>query len=93
MVEEHSNSSLNFIRLLRVVITPSVVEEKTTRSNRMNFRLIAIDDSTQTVPLALKTKEATALAYRCHSERERMSRVSRASCLLRTSLSKFCRLL
>ena len=28
--------SLNFIRLLRVVITPS---EKTTRSNRMNFRL------------------------------------------------------
>ena len=29
--------SLNFIRLLRVVITPS--EEKTTRSNRMNFRL------------------------------------------------------
>ena len=32
------NSSLNFIRLLRVVITPSV-DEKTTRSNRMNFRL------------------------------------------------------
>ena len=33
--------SLNFIRLLRVVITPSVTcwEEKTTRSNRMNFRL------------------------------------------------------
>ena len=31
--------SLNFIRLLRVVITPSVREEKTTRSNRMNFRL------------------------------------------------------
>ena len=31
-------SSLNFIRLLRVVITPSV-KEKTTRSNRMNFRL------------------------------------------------------
>ena len=29
-------SSLNFIRLLRVVITPS--EEKTTPSNRMNFR-------------------------------------------------------
>ena len=29
-------SSLNFIRLLRVVITP---QEKTTRSNRMNFRL------------------------------------------------------
>ena len=33
-------SSLNFIRLLRVVITPSVTwEEKTTRNNRMNFRL------------------------------------------------------
>ena len=34
--------SLNFIRLLRVVITPSVArcwEEKTTRSNRMSFRL------------------------------------------------------
>ena len=31
------STSLNFIRLLRVVITPS--EEKTTRSNRMNFRL------------------------------------------------------
>ena len=33
--------SLNFIRLLRVFITPSVScwEEKTTRSNRMNFRL------------------------------------------------------
>ena len=32
--------SLNFIRLLRVVITPSVIEdEKTTRSNRTNFRL------------------------------------------------------
>ena len=30
--------SLNLIRLLRVVVTPSV-EEKTTRSNRMNFRL------------------------------------------------------
>ena len=29
--------SLNFIRLLRVVITPA--EKKTTRSNRMNFRL------------------------------------------------------
>ena len=36
------NLSLNFIRLLRVVITPSVSkcwEEKTTRSNRMKFRL------------------------------------------------------
>ena len=33
-------SSLNFIRLLRVVVTPSVTwEKKTTRSNRMNFRL------------------------------------------------------
>ena len=32
--------SLNFIRLLRVVITPSVAERrKTTRSNRMKFRL------------------------------------------------------
>ena len=32
--------SLNFIRLLWVVITPSVIEEeKTTRSNRTNFRL------------------------------------------------------
>ena len=34
---------LNFTRLLRVVITPSVTccwEEKTTRSNRMNFRLV-----------------------------------------------------
>ena len=32
---------LNFIRLLQVVITPSgtCLEEKTTRSNRMNFRL------------------------------------------------------
>ena len=36
--------SLNFIRLLRVVITPSVScwEEKTTRSNRMNFRLYTL---------------------------------------------------
>ena len=32
------SASLNFIRLLRVVITPW--EEKTTRSNRMNFRLL-----------------------------------------------------
>ena len=32
-----TSTSLNFIRLLWVVITPS--EEKTTRSNRMNFRL------------------------------------------------------
>ena len=32
------SASLNFIRLLRVVITPR--EEKTTRSNRMNFRLL-----------------------------------------------------
>ena len=31
--------SLNFIRLLRVVITPS---EKTTRSNRMNFSLVGV---------------------------------------------------
>ena len=32
-------SSLNFIRLLRVVITPSVTEGViTTRSNRMKFR-------------------------------------------------------
>ena len=32
---------LNFIQLLQVVITPSVtyLEEKTTQSNRMNFRL------------------------------------------------------
>ena len=56
----------------------------------MNFRLMAIDDSTQTMPLAHKTKEATALAYRGHSERERMSRVSRVSCLLRASMRKFC---
>ena len=32
------SASLNFIRLLRVVITPR--EEKTSRSNRMNFRLL-----------------------------------------------------
>ena len=33
-------SSLNFIRLLRVVITPSVTEGViTTRSNRMKFRV------------------------------------------------------
>ena len=35
-----SLSSLNFIRLLRVVITPSVTEGViTTRSNRMKFRV------------------------------------------------------
>ena len=35
-----TNDSLNFIRLLRVVITPSVTEGViTTRSNRMKFRL------------------------------------------------------
>ena len=34
-----TSGSLNFIRLLRVVITPSEREKKTTRTNRMNFRL------------------------------------------------------
>ena len=38
LIDGPLQASLNFIRLLRVVITPSV--EKTTRSNRMNFRLI-----------------------------------------------------
>ena len=33
-------NSLNFIRLLRVVITPS--EEKTTQSNRIKFRLLPL---------------------------------------------------
>ena len=38
LIDGPLQASLNFIRLLRVVITPSV--EKTTRSSRMNFRLI-----------------------------------------------------
>ena len=39
-VSRSRNYSLNFIRLLRVVITPSVTEGViTTRSNRMKFRL------------------------------------------------------